>query len=249
MPTNPYISNYQVSGEQQLVDDLVIESIKFWGVDLFYCPRTINSLDQLDQTDDQSAFNTQYRIEMYIKNVDGFTGDGRFLSKFNIEIRDEITFTVARRTYEKEVAQGGTPNRPNEGDIIFFPINKKIYRVKYVQHESTFYQLGALYVYDLVCEQFEYSNEVLNTGIPEIDKLQGEFTLNMDVFGYYTEDIPPYVLRDEDGYILVDESFMLDKQTEPAENDFNTEQVANGIINFTETNPFGEDDLQTPRDN
>jgi len=158
--------------EQQLLESLIVESIKIYGYDVYYLPRTLVEKDALYGEDPSSRYDTNYGIEMYIKSVDGFQGDGDFLSKFNLEIRDSVIFTVARKTFMDEVATTEGTVRPNEGDLIYFPLNKKIFQVKFVEHESMFYQLGSLPVFDLTCELFEYSGEVLNTGIKNIDDLQ-----------------------------------------------------------------------------
>ena len=141
MPTNFYFNNFGSSQEQNLIEDLVIESIKIYGHEVWYCPRTIDNEEKIFKEDELASFNNAYSIEMYIKNVEGFEGEGDFLSKFGLQIRDRITFTVARRTFADEVT-GGT--RPKEGDMIFFPLTSKGYVVRFVEHEAIFYQMGSL---------------------------------------------------------------------------------------------------------
>lgn len=171
MATNPYFDNFYNRPEQSLIEDLIIESIKIYGHDVWYCPRTIVSRDNALNEDALSEYNSSYQVEMYIKNVEGFEGEGDFLSKFNVQIRDEITFTVANRRYNEAVGDYEQSIRPEEGDIIYFPLTEKIYVIKYAEHEApVFYQMGALQCYDLRCEQWEYSSEKLNTGIEAIDK-------------------------------------------------------------------------------
>ena len=130
-----------------------------------YIPRTAVSIDKIYGEDPLREYNTAYPVEMYIKNIEGFAGEGDFLSKFNIQIRDQITFSLARRVFAQEVGSYSDTIRPNEGDLIFFPLNKKIFELKFVEHEAIFYQMGSLQMYDLKCELFEYNNELFNTGI------------------------------------------------------------------------------------
>jgi hypothetical protein len=171
MPTNEYFDNFYNRPEQTLIEDLIIESIKIYGHDVFYCPRTVVARDNVLNEDALSEYNSSYQIEMYIKNVEGFEGEGDFLSRFNIQIRDEITFTVANRRYDEAVGAYESSIRPEEGDIIYFPLTEKIYVIKFAEHEApVFYQMGALQCYDLRCEQWEYSSEKLNTGVEAIDK-------------------------------------------------------------------------------
>jgi hypothetical protein len=238
---NLFFNNFENSGEQDLYQDLIQESIGIYGHYVAYCPRTLRNRDQLYGTDTVSIYNNAYYIDMYIKNIDGFTGDGRFLSKFNIEVRDEITFSVARREFENIVgAETGQP-RPDEGDLIFMPMNNKIYIIKYVQQEAIFYPLGSLPLFDLVCESYEYSSEVFNTGIPEIDIIQKEYSTNMSDFALLSETGLQF--NTEDGYDLVLEEYNIAVET-IADNTFLKQKTANGIVDFNIENPFGESVLE-----
>lgn len=225
--------------EQQLLESLIVESIKIYGYDVYYLPRTLVEKDTIYGEDPSSRYDTNYGIEMYIKSVDGFQGDGDFLSKFNLEIRDSVIFTVARKTFMDEVATTEGTVRPNEGDLIYFPLNKKIFQVKFVEHESMFYQLGSLPVYDLTCELFEYSGEVLNTGIKNIDDLQQLYSPATSTYAILTQDTNPYSLTDEDGFKLVNESYDVDNFDIMADND-EIEAEADGFIDFSVRDPFSE---------
>jgi hypothetical protein len=177
--TNFYFNNYQNSLEQRLIEDLIIESIKIYGIECYYMPRDLVAKDELWGEDTLSKFDNAYQIEMYIKSVDGFEGDGDFLSKFGLEIRDEMTLTVSQRRFDEEILIDQTTvdsNRPMEGDLIYFPLNGKIFEVKFVEHEAVFYQMGSLQTYDLRCELFEYSHEILDTGIRDIDIIEDKFS-------------------------------------------------------------------------
>ena len=177
-------------------------------------------------------------VEMYVKNVEGFAGEGDFLSKFNVEIRDQITLTIARRTFENEVQYfefGYT--RPREGDLIFLPLNNKVFQIKFVEHEPVFYQMGSLQMYDLKCELFEYSNEIMNTGFQAIDDLESNYSAAMNTFAILTENKLEITM--EDGFSLVREEFNLEVQDVLSDN-YDIETEADNFLNFTEADPFSE---------
>ena len=180
MATNPHFQHFDATNEQYLIQDLIIESIKIYGHDVYYMPRTLVNEDTLFGEDTISAFNDAYVVEMYIKNVDGFEGEGDFMSRFGLEIRDQITFSVAQRTF-KNLLLDSTYDRPKEGDIIYFPLTKKVFEIRFVEHESVFYQTGALQTYDLVCELFQYEDQAIDTGIEDIDKIEREESYSIDV--------------------------------------------------------------------
>lgn len=222
---------------------MIIESIKIYGLDLIYLPRNTGSVDVIWSEDPLRSYTTAIPVEMYIKNVEGFEGEGDFLSKFNLQIRDQITFTIARRVFANEVGAADATvddtarERPQEGDLIYFPLNKKIFEIRFVEHEAIFYQLGSLQVFDLKCELFEYSNEFFKTGIPEVDRLMTNYSLNLDIDGVLTED--GLFITDEDGYPLIQEDYDINVADPSAQND-DFETVADGIIDFTERDPFSE---------
>ena len=173
MATNVYFSQ-KVRSEQNLYEDIVIESLKMYGQDVYYIPRTIVSEDTILNEDIESNFEDAYMIEMYIANIDGFEGDGNLLSKFGVEIRDQANFIVSKRRWEQYIGlenNSVSSIRPNEGDLIYLPLSKSLFEVRFVEHESPFYQLSNLPTYTLQCELFEYSGETLNTGIAEVDNI------------------------------------------------------------------------------
>jgi hypothetical protein len=220
-----------------LLESLVVEAIQIHGLDMYYITRDINHLDKLYTADDQSSYTKPYLCEFYIKSVDGFGGDGNFMSKFGLEIRDQVVFSVAQRTFSREIGSYTTLTRPNEGDLIYFPLNNKCFQVKFVNKFEMFFQLGALQTWEMTCELFEYSNEVFNTGIPEIDNIQKKFSTN--VFDYTIRDEQDSKITDEDGNYLVVEAYNLDTITGTGTNqDFATE--AAGFIDFSHTDPFSE---------
>ena len=237
MATNFFFNNFQNSQEQLLIENLIIESIKIYGHDVVYVPRKRVAVDQLLNEDPLREYIHTVPIEMYIKDVNGFAGEGDFLSKFNLQIRDQITFSVARRVFSDEVGTIESLNRPQEGDLIFFPLNRKLFEVKFVEHEPVFYQLGSLQFYDLKCELFEYNNEYFETGIDDIDRMMRSYTLNMSSFALLTENGLP--LTDEEGYMLLQENYDINENDPIADND-EIETEADTFIDFTEKDPFSE---------
>ena len=205
---------------------------------MYYIPRTLDTLDPLYTEDDTSKYDSATLVEFYIKNVDGFAGDGDFLSKFGVEIRDRVTLTIARRTFAQLVGNKNALVRPREGDLIYFPLNNKIFMIKFVEHEAIFYQLGSLQTYDVICELFEYSGERFNTGIPAVDELDDK---------YKNFDVNNVGLLMEDGSVLVDETEELpilfeefsEEDNAFTDNDYFQVQ-ANNFIDFTEIDPFTE---------
>ena len=165
MATNSYFRNFDAKNEQELLHSLVTESIQVFGHDVSYIPRTLINEDTILGEDSISEFKDAYSIEMYIKSVDGFEGEGDLISKFGLEIRDQIVFSLARRAWEG--LDIGT--RPKEGDLIHFPLTSKLFQIMFVEHETPFYQTGALPTFDLTCELFTYSDEALDTGVDDID--------------------------------------------------------------------------------
>jgi hypothetical protein len=171
MAINPFFqSNYNGVPEQTLVEDLIIESIKIYGIDCLYVPRDIEGLDTLFTEDKISSFSRTYEIELYVNSVESFGGDRDFLSKFGLEIRDEVTFTIAKKRFGEEVVPNETElTRPREGDLIYFPLDKRTFEITFVEDEAIFYELGKLYTYELRCKVFELGSESFDTGIPDID--------------------------------------------------------------------------------
>lgn len=235
--TNFYFNNFTNSGEQLLIENLIIESIKIYGQEMFYMPRRFGNLDQVYTEDSTSFYDRAYNVEFYIKSVDGFQGDGDFLSKFGVEIRDRVTLTIARRIFTEEIGTNEGTTRPYEGDLIYFPLNKKIFKIMFVEHEAIFYQLGALQTFDVVCELFEYSGETFSTGIPEVDALSAKYQFDFTDIGLQTED--GTMIVDEVQMIpLVHEEFTF-KSPIFDDNDYFQAQ-GNNIIDFTEIDPFSE---------
>lgn len=222
--------------EQTLLEDLVIESIKIYGHDVMYLPMKVVNKDQLYGEVATAKFDVAYPIEMYIKNVDGFGGEGSFLSKFNLEIRDEIEFSISLRTFSEEVGVAEDLFRPREGDLIWFPLAGRMFKISYVSERPVFYQLGTVAFVDLRCQMFEYSNERINTGIPEIDQIAASYSTLISANELQTHD--GYVLTDEDGYTLLLED-NTSESVDLSDNEI-IQTSMDGIIDFSEIDPFSE---------
>ena len=174
MATNQYFNNYGTNTpDQRLIESIIIESIKVYGIDVSYLPRTMVNEDTIFGEDRVSQFNDARIIEMYIKNVDGFEGEGTFVSNFGLEVRDQITLTVSRRRWKELNFEGNDRDtEPKAGDLIYFPLTDGLFQIMHVQDTNTFYQTGALQTFDLVCELFAYSDEKIDTGVAVIDDIE-----------------------------------------------------------------------------
>ena len=180
MPTNVYFTQ-GTKNEQYLIEDLILESITIYGQEFMYIPRTLVSKDNILGEDRLSEFKSSFPIEMYLETVDGFAGQGAFIQKFGLMMEQSATLTVARRRWDQLVGRFGQtqiPSRPNEGDLLYFPLSGGLFEIKFVQHQDPFYQLGKLYVYKLEVELFQYASEAIDTGVPEIDEFETLKTFN-----------------------------------------------------------------------
>lgn len=163
-------------GEQGLVQDLINEQIKIYGVETYYIPRKYVTKKTVIQEVIESTFDSAFPIEAYVSTYDGYGGQGTLLSKFGIQDVDELVLIISKERFESYI----TPliankdnvelsTRPKEGDLIYFPLGDRIFEIKYVEHESPFYQLQKNYVYELKCELFRYQDEIFDTEVDEID--------------------------------------------------------------------------------
>ena len=176
MPRNVFFSQ-AVKSEQSLYEDLIVESLQIYGQDIYYVPRTLVSRDNILGEDPASKFDDAYLMEAYLENIDGFEGAGDLMSKFGLEIRDEATFVISRRVWERLVGKFSTnvsDPRPQEGDVIFLPMTNSFFEINFVEDDSPFYQLSNLPVYRMQCSLFEYADEDFDTGIETIDLKTGQ---------------------------------------------------------------------------
>ena len=172
MPRSVYFSQ-AVKSEQNLYEDLIIESLGIYGQDVYYIPRTLVNRDAILGEDPASKFDDAYLLEMYIENTEGFEGSGDLYAKFGLEVRDDATFIVSRRRWETRVgvfSDNSVDPRPQEGDLIFLPMTNSFFEISYVEDDSPFYQLSNLPVYKMQCTLFEYNDEDFETGITGIDE-------------------------------------------------------------------------------
>lgn len=292
MATNLYFNNFptQITSEQLLVEDLLIEALKINGMDVFYLPRS--SRDQVDYIygeDTLKQYTEAYAIELYMENITGMDGEGDFISKFGLEIRDEITLLVSRRRFKSTVPQ----NRPLEGDLIYIPLIQNFFEITLVEHENDqamFYTLGRgrganVYVYALKLKQFVFSNEIIDTGIKEVDEqirdayprtrialstgtgkfvndeiiYQGpnlSFSTAQAVVYDLTPNIHVDVIRVQGNFVsgnvvgntsgaqwiinTISDTATMNNAFEDVVDNARIEAESDGIIDFTEHNPFGE---------
>lgn len=188
-PLNPYFLQGSAS-EQRLVQDLINEQLRMYGQDVVYMPRKYIGEKTVIKENIHTKFDDSFRIEAYLSNFDGFSGQGDILSKFGVRSTDEITLVISRERYEDFItpflqnsADIKVSIRPEEGDLIYLPLDNALFEIKYVEGKRPFYQLNNLYVYELRCELFEYEDELIKTTIEEVDKSVEKFgytvTLNM----------------------------------------------------------------------
>jgi hypothetical protein len=182
MPRNVYFSQ-AVRSEQNLYEDLVIESLKIFGQDVYYIPRTLVNRDSILNEDPASNFDDAYLMEAYIENVDGFEGAGDLYQKFGLEIRDEASFVISRKAWNNMIGGYESQIRPQEGDLLFLPMTNSFFEITFVEHDKPFYQLSNLPVYKLTCSLFEYNDEKFETGLDVIDDTMGAeaYLVGMDV--------------------------------------------------------------------
>ena len=240
MPTNVYFDT-GTRPEQHLYEDLMIEQLKIYGQDVFYIPRTLVKEDNLFGEDTLSKFGDAYLIEMYFENIEGYEGEKEIMSKFGLQMNEDVTFVVARRRFEQLVSHDSNlivKTRPNEGDLVYFLKVKKIFEISFVDHDDPFYQIHNVPAFKLKCKTFEYSSEDLDTGIAEIDAIETDNSLDQLAFQLSLEDGTGALLTETGDYII-QEAYVVDTVDENAMNDFFDKQD-DTILDFTESNPFGD---------
>ena len=272
MPPNVYFDT-GTKAEQHLYEDLIIEQLSIYGQEVFYIPRTLVKEDELFGEDTLSKFDDSYLIEMYFENVDGFEGEADIMSKFGLQIDDQGTFVVSRRRFEQLVSHDSNlivKTRPNEGDLIYFSKLSKLFEISFVEDEDPFFQIHNVPAFKLKVKTFEYSSEILDTGITEIDAIETDNSMDMLAFQFTMEQSGTFnqgiQLEDgtgnieqedstdniigenetggvglllENGDYIIQEAFVVDTIDENAMNDF-FEREDDNIIDFSESNPFGD---------
>ena len=179
MALNPFFLQGS-SGEQNLVQELINEQLKIYGIEVLYIPRKFVRVQTILEEVQSSKFDDNFMLEAYVNNYDGYSGAGDIMTKFGVSVRDELSLVISRERFEDFISpflEDENDNeitvfdRPREGDLVYFPLGKRLFEVKFVEHEKPFYQLGKNYVYELQCELFEYEDEVFDTSIDEVDKV------------------------------------------------------------------------------
>ena len=196
MALNPYFLQGS-SGEQNLVQDLINEQLKIYGIDVYFIPRKLLKTDDILNEVQSSKFDDTFIIEAYLNNYDGYAPDSDIMTKFGLRLKNEISLVISKERFEEmispylaeiaSVARNYYPgedlaitDRPKEGDLIYFPLGERLFEIKRVEVEKPFYQLGKSYVFELSCELFEYEDEEISTGVSEIDE-------TMEEVGYITD--------------------------------------------------------------
>jgi len=258
MPTNQYFQSGNGIGnaaEQRLHEDLIIESLRQFGHDIYYMPRTLVNKDIILGEDVASRFDSAFPIEAYFETTQGFAGQQELISKFGLEIREDTTFMISKRRFNDLVDSKVSlikEGRPNEGDIIYLPLMKSFFEILFVEDQEPFFQLGNLPVYKLRVTRWEYSSEEINTGVAELDVAEDTYSLNQLNYQFTLEnEVGSIVLENnnvdnEIQYLLL-ETYSLQTQSSYAGNNdfeseagFDTADTTDNILDFSEANPFGD---------
>lgn len=238
MAVSTFFDNFTNYGEQQLLADLGTEMIQRYGIDVYYMPRSHVNIDRLWNEDTLSEFNQATAIEVYIKTFTGWQGEGDLMQKFGISMADQITFSMMRNRWADEFTNF-QPSliRPLEGDFIYLPLTNALFEVKFVEHESNFYQTGMLTYYDIKAERVNISNEKIETGVAAIDNIGSKFSTAVDDFFFTDQDGNALLAGDGSG--LTEGQFDTDVIDPSTQNSlFSSEGRA--FIDFSKKNPFGE---------
>ena len=206
MATSHYFNNYGSTNEQRVIEDLIVESIKIMGFDAYYLPNTNDQArDLLYGEDPLKKFTTAFQLELYLSNSTEYMGEKEFFSKFGLEIKNNVNVIVSKRTFTQRVPQN-TFTRPREGDLIYIPFlngTGEIFEIKFTNQTKDFFMLGRKvpYFYELELEKFKFSNEVIQTGKPDIDVIaaRDSYTLTLNTgAGSGTFLIPEIVFQSTD---------------------------------------------------
>jgi len=265
MARNRYFNQYNTNTEQNVLEDLIIESIKTYGIQGYYIPRTYPNLDKIYGEDPTSVFDDAIEMELFVKSFDGFQGQEDFISKFGLQIDESITFVVAQKRFSQSlktsllteygynfVNEDGNQLlydvtdawdysaiiTPREGDLVWIPMMQYMYEIRFTENIENFFQLGKLFTYELRCDRFEYSSEQINTDVSEIDAIEDQYSLS-------TANLEKALLEDgdfmlnEDGTYFVNEGDTVITYNVSADNEAIGEKIIDDdVLDFTEMNPF-----------
>lgn len=234
MPINPYrnIRDKGAYTEADLYESIIVESIQWSGHNTYYIPRSVNKFDQLYGEDVLASFDLAIPIEMYLEDVTGYGGEGAMISKFGFELRESATFVVARKRFRESVATelaaiktDVLSQRPNEGDLIYFPQTESFFEIKYVDSSSPFNQLQAKFIWKLNCELFRFNSEKFDTGVPEIDVINSGSINRLEIDLIDANGNPTTSIEEH-----VDTNIYSDNEV--------IKQEFLDIVDFSENNPF-----------
>ena len=223
------------------MEDIIIECLKIYGFDTYYIPRVAVNEDDILGEDVLNRYSSAYPLEMYMQNVTGFEGDGDLLTKFGVEFRDTATFIVSRRRWDEVIARSGDAvltTRPAEGDIVYFPLTKAFFEIKRVESTDPFFQVGKLYVYKLQCELMQYSSEVFDTGVSEIDNIASGDSLDVNAFNLLLQSGDRALLEEYSPAGIILQSYNLSTILPNVDNEDFRGDIS--VLDFSERNPFGE---------
>jgi neck protein len=235
MGTSVFFDFYTDESEQNLLTDLVQESVHVMGTDMYYVPRTVVDRDALYTEAEYHTYDDAYSLEFFVKTIDQMGGEGALLSKFGVQLRDEMILTVSKRTFQEEVLdKDPSILRPREGDLVYVPFYGALFVIKFVDKKAFFYQLGDLQAYDLTIELYEGSSAEFNTGVAVIDQNYVKITDDLQVMEIRTE--AGDALKDErDGWQIV--AVRYDDPVDVSQN-VAVEDEAEEVIDWSEADPF-----------
>lgn len=265
MARNRYFNQYGTPSEQNVYEDLIIESIKIYGIDAYYIPRTSGYVDQIYAEDRLSLFDDAISLELFVKSYDGFIGQEDFLSKFGLQIDEQINFVVAQKRFTQSLKTSLLTEygynfktedgdqllydvsdawdysgilRPREGDLIWIPMMGYMYEIKFTENIENFFPLGKLFTYEMRCDRYEYSSERIDTDVTDIDAVEDDFSESTAIIdNILLEDADALLL--EDGTILLTEGEHIKTVEAESDNDYITDRIRDDdIIDFSESNPF-----------
>ena len=268
MARNRFFNQYTpVKQEQSLVEDLIIESIKIYGIDGYYLPRTHVNLDKIYGEDASMLFDDALEMELYVKSFDGFMGQEDFLAKFGLQIDESVTFVISQKRFTQSLKTSIITEysynmltedgdellsnrndvseydydaivRPREGDMIWIPMFASMYEIKFTQNIENFFQLGKLYTYELRCDRIEYSSERINTDVTEIDAIEDQYSLST-ANNEKLLDEDAFLFLHEDGTFVVNEADVVVAAEISADNEeIGQKIIDDDILDFSEQNPF-----------
>jgi hypothetical protein len=268
MARNRFFNQYTpVKQEQSLVEDLIIESIKIYGVDGYYLPRTHVNLDKIYGEDASMLFDDALEMELYVKSFDGFQGQEDFLAKFGLQVDESVTFVISQKRFTQSLktsliteysynmltedgdellSNRNTVSeydyeaivRPREGDLIWIPMLNSMYEIKFTQNIENFYQLGKLYTYELRCDRLEYSSERINTDITEIDGIEDQYSLSTANNEKLLDEDTFLFLHEDDTFIVNEADVVVAAEISADNEEIGQKIIDDDILDFSEQNPF-----------